>query len=475
MIRVRIRGIAATALSKIVFDKGYTIVQASQIIQNRLNIEFDPSPADVTVKDSDKDELLVLGFYGKADKVYRDIVDELEYVFQWISPLGLYSVHVGRVIEKNGDSCIIELPGGNRGVLSKCGSEPGKTIVVSVIRPKLKPCEEFRLTREIRVVGEYISLIYGSSRITISEHIRDPSRREYLLALAATKLIGSGLGIHFRSSSRYASDKDILDEIDRLRSKLSEIIRTSKEISEVKTLYEGEFIGLIGLTSIAKKKLDYYRSMVVSTVEMHHSCKTYGGCLSDIVDYSEALISEGYGREKVSSSLRNYLYNILKSQPLINIIHVRPDGKKLRLTPGKPIHLGEENGKRILIIKRILKSSGVLDGLGIERKPGDIDYMYLVEDEWWISHNYYRGEEWLGTYININTPPEILPDTIKYHDLAVDIVINNNGEAKTIDIEELEKYHQENIIPEKLYRKTKETIEEILKNPEKHIYKPSQE
>ena len=51
-VRVRVRGITATAVSKLLLDKGFRIVQASRIIQERLGAEFDPSPADVTVKTS---------------------------------------------------------------------------------------------------------------------------------------------------------------------------------------------------------------------------------------------------------------------------------------------------------------------------------------------------------------------------------------------------------------------------------------
>lgn len=126
LIRVRIRGIAATVPSKIVFDEGYTIVQASQIIQDRLGIEFDPLPADVTIKGSDSDELLALGSYGKADKVYEELVDTLKHVFKWVSPLGLYSLHTGRVLERSNERCIVELLGGYRGYLDKCNVEPGK-------------------------------------------------------------------------------------------------------------------------------------------------------------------------------------------------------------------------------------------------------------------------------------------------------------------------------------------------------------
>lgn len=52
--RVRIRGKYATAISKLVLDLGYTIVQASDVIISRFGINVDNSAPDVTIKDSER-------------------------------------------------------------------------------------------------------------------------------------------------------------------------------------------------------------------------------------------------------------------------------------------------------------------------------------------------------------------------------------------------------------------------------------
>ena len=133
----------------------------------------------------------------------------------------------------------------------------------------------------------------------------------------------------------------------------------------------------------------------------------------------------------------------------------------------------EKNGRR-LVVKRVLRGTGLLDGLGVERRPGDVDYMVVGGDDWWISHNYYRGDKWLGTYVNINTPPEILPDTIKYHDLAVDIVIKPDGNINVIDIDELDKYHEEGIITDELYMEARRAVDGVTRQYEKYLYKAKQ-
>ncbi len=470
LVNVRVRGIAATAITKILLDKGYRIVQASNIIRERFGLEQDTSPAEVTVKDADIDELLVIGFHGPAKKVVRDLVDTLKYVFTWISPIGLHSIHVGVVREKKADSCIVEIGNGFKGILRDCNFEVGKRIVVSVVKAPIKPSEPLVLSRNIRVIGKYIALIHGSRKISLSEHIRDQSKRDYLLAIAASKLIGSGLGIHFRSSSAHASKEDIEDEIEQLREKLVEIIEKTKNIDEAPIqIYEGEYIALLGLTSKAKEILDDYRAQVTPTIRCHHSYKSFGDTLSELVDLSEKLVSEGINEKIVSKVLKKHILDKYKSYPRIRIIHKKPDGTTLFLTPGTLYKLWIKDNKYHILVKRVFRTNGVYDGLNIEKKPGDIDYMLVVENEWFISHNYYRGEEWLGSYININTPPEILPNTIKYHDLAADMIVKNDYTVEVIDKEELEKYYQQRIITTYLYIETLNQINKIKENLNKYI------
>jgi len=474
LIRVRVRGITATAVSKILLDKGYKIVQPSSIIRERFKLDFDTAPADVTVKDSGEDELLVLGFYEKAERVYRDLAETLEYVFQWVSPVGLYSIHVGVVVESVNGTCVVDL-GKVRGLLENCRHKAGDRVLVGVERAPLKPGEKLRLSYEVRVVGEYVALIHGSSRVTVSEHIRDPSKRSFLAAVGVSKLIGTGLGIHFRSSSMYAEQKDIEREIEILLNKLKEILNKARGIERAPIqLYEGEFIGLLGLTSLAKEKLDAYRSSVVSTIPYHHTFKAYGGFLSELADFVEKLIDERRElMDVVKSAVEKYVVEKLLQNNRIKIIHIRPDGTRCELTAGYIYKVGRIDGGYRLIVTRPLKGGGVYDGLGVEKREGDIDYMVVETNGWFVSHNYHRGGEWIGSYININTPPEILPDRIKYHDLILDVIVKPREEPKIVDEEEFIKYCSEGILSSKICTAVREKAKEIVENIDRYVYRLS--
>ncbi len=464
MARVRVRGIAATALTKLLMDKGHVIVQASQVIQRRFGIPLNTAPADVTVKDGDTDELVVIGFPREAESVLGDIVSTLEDVFVWRPRLNLYSVVTGRVVDVRDNTCLIELPHGVIGELRDCSWETGRLVTVSIVKPAVKPWEKPRLSTSIRVVGEYVSLIYGSQRLSISEHVRSSVKRRELLAAATAAVMGKGYGVHLRSSSAYASPEDIVREISVLEEMLKGIMEKARGSSQPEIIYEGELVALISLSSNAKKILDEIRDRVTPTIPMHHSLKCYGGSLSDIVDYAETALARGCSRDLMAKALNDYILDKLVSSRIINIVHITPGGERVRLTPGKIESVVEKGDGYIIRLKRVFRGHGVLDGLGVEKNPGDYSETIVETGKWYIIHNYHRSNgEYIGTYININTPPEILPDTIKYHDLVVDIIYRPGEKPEIIDQEELEKHVEQGIIPEKLRRKIDKALEEAMK------------
>lgn len=474
MVRVRIRGVASTALTKILVDKGYRVVQASEIIRTRLNLPMDNSPADVTVKDGDEpDTILVVGFYKHASLVYEDLVSTLEYVFKWKSPVGLYAIYRGLVKEKINDICIVDI-GNYDGLLQNCRDNVGEYVTVSVVKAPLKPRDKLILSHNIRLVGELVALTYGSRDLTISRHIKDPVKRSLLSAIGLSKILSTGFGVHFRSSSVYASKEEIEVEIDTLATKMKEVLDKARSFGDkVEEIYEGEFIGLIGLTSLAKRRLDEVRGEVVPTIIGHHSYKYMSRELSNMVDELELELNQR--REaffELSNLAKRRIIETLTSVGEVRFIHVKPDGSINTLKPGIIIKVEEIGDREVFYVKREISSDGVYDGLNVEKKRGDVDYVFFTTNGWFISHNYFRGNDWLGSYINVNTPPEIGLGVVKYHDLLVDITVNKNGETEVKDREELEEYCSRGWINDKLCNETIKVVENILNNTDKYIYKP---
>ncbi|MEM1644067.1 MAG: DUF402 domain-containing protein [Desulfurococcaceae archaeon] len=464
MANVRVRGVAATAISRILIEEGHRVVQASRVMQLRLGIPFDTSPADVTVKDGDPGELIVVGFPEKVAEVVNSLVNSLKYVFVWKPRLNLRSVVVGRVIDSKNGICVVELPKELRASLSNCFKSPGELVTLSIIRPAVKPFEEVIVSREITVTGTYVSLTYGSTRVSLSEHIVSEERRRDLLAIALKALVGKGLGIRFRSNAAYGSDSDILSELMSLEELLKSIISRAQSTKEPEIIYDGEGLSILALSRPSYSILDEIRSKVYPTVRRHHELKFNSRELSNTVDYVEDLISKGIDRSRVEEELLKQIVEKSTSLGRIELHHVKPNGEVYKLTPGSILKASIYGDNIRMIIRRSLRGGGVLNGLGIEKKPGDYCITLIDSSKWFIVHKYYRSSgELLGTYVNINTPPEVTPGKIRYLDLLVDVVLTNN-DRRIVDLSELEYYRAEGIIPQQLYEKAVEALSEVHSN-----------
>ncbi|MEM4748551.1 MAG: DUF402 domain-containing protein [Thermosphaera sp.] len=467
MIRVRVRGIYATALSHIFLKNNYTIVQASDIIVQRLKIAFDPSPPHVTVKDGEDDSILVMGKPEESRIVFDRLISHLKYVFKLNPRVNLHSVYVGRVERVEPSYCIVNL-GEFKGVLKDCrGLRENDKVVVGVSKTAFTNNEQIELTRNFRVTGEYASLIHGSPRISFSEHIRDSGLRTRLSALAVSKLVGSGLGVKFRSSARFASPSEIELEIDALLKEYRTLIEQANNRVDPGMLRDGDFIGIVYLTSLAKKILDRERRSVTPTVQMHHELKSIG--LDRELDLAEIIIEKGCKDATIGQGLKEWVVKKIREERKIRLLHCSISKGYRELTPGIIRFLKLENGRIQMMVERVFRSRGTYDGLGSERLPGDLDLLIIKEGSYVLSHNYFRREKWLGSYININTPPEIAPGIVKYHDLEVDVVVRPGEQPQVLDLEKLNHLYQQGVITPELHELSRKIVEHVVNNTNSYI------
>ncbi|MEM4717320.1 MAG: DUF402 domain-containing protein [Desulfurococcaceae archaeon] len=472
MVNIRVRGIYSTGLSLVLLERGFRVVEASDLVRERLKLSLDTSPCDVTVKEADNlDEILVVGSYEQAEKVYDTLVDILQYVFTWKSRIDLHGVYSGIVVEKQGESCIVDI-GVGRGVLYPCKEDINDKVIVGVKNPPIKPGDRLLLTRSFRLVGRYLALIHGDPKVSFSEHIHGQELKARLSTIATKKLMGIRIGVHFRSSSKYATENAIEEEIEELIKEYRNIMSMRECIIAPSMVKHGEFIGIIELTSLAKRVVDRYRSKVTVTIHGHHSFKSLG--LSDYVDFIENVVLDLGEQviEKINTGVLRYMLKKTRELGKIEFIHVKPGGNIVKLGPGKIVEMKTVNDDIMLVAQRVIKTPGLYDGLGVEKKPGDLDYVVVIPDKPFIVHNYYRGSNWIGSYININTPPELVPGIIKYHDLLIDLVIHPNGDIRTIDDEELSIYCNGKYMTNTLCQYTYNAVREISKNISEYLYNP---
>ena len=216
----------------------------------------------------------------------------------------------------------------------------------------------------------------------------------------------------------------------------------------------------IGFPNEAKLKLDELRSSVAYTVPYHHYCRAGGEGLSSMVSIAEDLVEQGIvPAEEMSKRFEEQVKRLApRLGAVIKITHIKPDGKRLILGPGRVVWRGE--GK-VRIMRRIM-GFGTYDGLGIEKAPGDYAITEVSRFQPWMKTSYYSmSGELKGCYYNISTPISIYPDHIHYFDLEVDVVVKPNSKPEIIDAEPLEKAIQENRITEELKKEALKIAEEL--------------
>ncbi len=468
IIRVRVRGVYATALTKILLDEGFQIVQASALISSRFGIPQVPAPADVTVKsvESEPSRLLVIGYPEKTEKVAETLRRYIAHSPWWRSKLDLYSTVVARVTRSEGQRCIASVDGVELEVVNGIECREGELIVGWVVKAPIFPGEVGRLVPGVRVVGDYAMLYKSKSpHVTISEHIREASRRALLssMALDYTK---DGIGVHWRSSARDAEESVLREELGRLREELGKVEEKAKElISRGKTgvVSIGERLYITELSSVDKKRLDEIRSEVLPTMPLHHTIKSLGDeRLNTIIDFAEYVLARDNKLVgQLYEGLLDYIVSMMQGKR-VKIEHVKLDGRVIELGQGIVREVRRKGEGLIVIVERHVKTYGVYDGLGVSKEPGDVIESWFDTREWYVKHVYRSREgEIKGEYININTPPEILPGRIRYIDLSVDIVKRSDGSIEVIDVDELRAYIEAGIVPETVVDRIREVVRSI--------------
>jgi len=456
MFKIRIRGIYATALTNLAQKWGYRIVQATEPIRERFNIEFDRVPPDLTVKDLDhKEGVLVIG-RPEAVQDFLTKIGEIEGVFTRKAVVELRSTFRGVVREVKGNESIVEISPGIYGKLR--GFYPvGSEITVYVRKPTFSKKEYVELSEGVAVVQPYVTLLPGGG-IKLSEHIRDPEKRKELLTLAYSMNV-SGYCVKWRSSAQYADLLQLSEALKKAYEKALELEKAAKNAEAPAKISEGESIAEVLFASQAKRELDKARKEVLYTIDGHHAFKSSGTVSSVVTDFLEHMASLDEDlRKYIEEKLEKLHISFLRGRK-ISIKHIKLSGEVIKLTPGIVVDV-LENG---VILKRVFTSKGVYDGLNIAKEPGDYDLMEVNTREWYVVHKYFsKNGDLKGVYISISTPPEISFDEIKYIDLAVDVVRTRDSEPKIIDRKELDMYLEENLISRELYEKAIKIAEELV-------------
>ena len=461
--KVRIRGIYTTALTHLCLEHDWTVVDASGPIERRFEADFETAAPDATIETADDRQ--GVGIAGKPEAV-DELVGYLKQVgidsLQWDDPAPVGAVFDGRVIDTLGSGAVVD--GGDcegflpfRAVDGRL--DGGETVRVQV-REAAAPWSTDRplLSTEIEVAGGLVTLRPGAGEPTVDT--RDESAARELLGMVDLLDVEApdGWRLRWQHAATEASMDELTAAVDRVRSRATAL---SAELGGDLTggiEAAGDSHGWLAAPAAgawvwfgreSRFELDDRRREVTSTMAGHHRIKAGSSGASAGVDFVEALcplddhefpfetVADVFGPKKGDS---------------VEIGHGKPAGHCISLGSGTVIDRDDES----VTVRRELSGGGSYDGLGVPREAGDTATTTFREGRWWYPTVYRDSEGSLkGTYVNICTPLECFPNSVRYVDLHVDVLKHADGTIERVDDDELDAAIDDGHLPERLAEKAR--------------------
>jgi len=463
-MRARVRGIYSTALTRLLLDEGFEIVQPSAAIKERFKLEENSESPDLDVYERrDRQGVQALGRNESINTLVSILKSRLDdaVVRRWsVTADGIYKGLI-REVNSTTHSVFVDL-GPTVGRIQRDASSPEQRDVVVQVERRWLGRREPLLTEEVKIPGRYAILI-PKREIKVSLKIRDMDTRLRLRKLGE-ELAGSDWGILWRTAASEQSLDVLKSEIDNLARVREGVTQKAELVEAPAVLWEGSHFVDAEFPGLSKQRLDEVRRCVAPTIVGHHFFKACGGKVSTALEMAERLLEKGYSEGDVKDLFEQTVeleYPTVGS--LIDVEHVKLDGKVFHL--GKALVEDFHYGESAIRFRRNFWREGVYDGLGTRKEAGDYAVTEAEIGEWHFTTRYFSKDgRSKGTYINLNTPIELYPQSIRYVDLEVDVCVRPDGDIKKLDEEELEKALNEGLVTEKLFKIVKEKTERLVKD-----------
>jgi Ribonuclease G/E len=462
LAKARIRGVYSTALTRLLLDHGFEIVQPSVAMKERFGIEERNEPPNLDVRDRrDRQGVRALGraesisaFRSMLQSNLHDVV-----IREWsVTANGIYK---GLLETETAGSFLVDIgPVTGRIAKREVSNLDKKQLMVQVERRKVG-ARRPALTMEVKIPGKYAILI-PERQIKVSRKIRDPKERSRLLKLG-TELAPQNWGLIWRTAARYQSPEKLKDEICHLAGEGDAVLERAEEAVAPAELWDGSHFLDVEFPALSKEKLDGIRRSVAETLDNHHYYKACGGNFSVAVDMAERLLEKGSPLEDVDSFFKQTVgAGFPTVGSIIDIEHVKLDGRVLHL--GDALIEAFDEDESLIAFSRIIRGEGAYDGLGIRKELGDRAVTEAKIGEWHYETRYFAKDgRHKGTYINLNTPIELYPYGIRYVDLEVDVCVWPSGRVGKVDEKKLDYAAAEGIVTQKLVERVRKRVRQLTK------------
>jgi len=450
-MRARIRGIYATALTRLLLDAGHEVVQASSPIRRRFEADFETADHDVAVDaTADRRGVEIAGDPDAVTEAAAQVDDLALDAFTWADPAPRGAVFDARVTDTLGRGAVCDL--GTVDGADASGFLPfdeadehvaeGDALRVQVVdgRP---PWRDGR-----PVLSTTVAADAGLAALVPGEGVRVDAYD----AAAGRELAGmtdlldvdvpDGWGVRWRREATEA-DMDALSSalsraVDRARDLdgLPEAVDAPRRLAAPRATTWG------WLGRDARFSLDEARRAVTTTMPGHHRTKAACEAASGGVDLVEALCGEPAAEAEGEDADVDFPFAVVTDQygPVegddVSIGHGKPDGRLITLGEGEVV---ERQADGNLSVRRELTAGGTLDALDVPIEAGDTALTKFREGRWWYPTVYRDADgNRKGTYVNVCTPVECFPDQVRYVDLYVDVLKHADGTVERVDDDELD-------------------------------------
>ncbi|MFC5365552.1 DUF402 domain-containing protein [Salinirubrum litoreum] len=454
---VRIRGIYTTALTELLLAEDYDVVQASPAIRRRFDADVAGGDHDVAVETTDDRQ--GVGVEGEPPAV-AELTARLREVgidtFAWDDPTPRAGVFDGRVTDTRGGGAVVDLGVGEgylpfRNVDDRI--ESGDSVRAQVIDPAA-PWSDDRplLDTEIRAFAGLATLVPGQSGTTVDTYDDAAGRELAGMTDLLDADVPEGWGVRWSHSATEADMATLSAALTRASERARQL--TEAGVGGTGDASGSDAVGASGAGGAqaddprpvvtpgagrwvwfgraSRFALDDLRRAVTTTMPGHHRTKAASTAASAGVDFAEALCDP----------TGEFPFGVVTDQfgptegDSVTIGHGKPDGRLIVLGTGE---VTDRDADGTLSIRREMSPGGDYDALGVPRESGDVASTTFREGRWWYP-TVYRDAEGTrkGTYVNICTPVECFPDTVRYVDLHVDVVKHRDGTVERVDDDELD-------------------------------------
>ncbi|MXR42507.1 DUF402 domain-containing protein [Halobaculum sp. WSA2] len=465
--RVRVRGIYTTALTRSLLDAGHDVVQASPPIRRRFDADLPAADHDASVETTDDRQGVGVAGDPAAVATLRDhLLDVGLDALAWDDPAPLGAVFDGVVSETLGGGAVVDLGGsGAEGYLPFDNADgyvgEDDTLRVQVLAPAA-PWADDRPTLDthVRAMAGLATLVPGREGVRV-DGADDAAARELA---GMTDLLSvdvpDGWGIEWSRDARDADMDALGDALTRASDHARTLDGALEEPQDEPGLLAAPTAGAwVWFGRDCRFALDDLRRAVTTTMPGHHRTKAASRSASAGVDLAEALVaSDEFARDPDDDT--DFPFGVVAEQfgphvgDRVAIGHGKPDGRLIVLGRGEVTDLDPSDGS--VTVERRMSAGGSYDALDARREAGDVATTTFREGRWWYP-TVYRDEdgERKGTYVNVCTPVEAFPDSLRYVDLHVDVVKHGDGRVERVDDDELDEAVERGELTEELAEKAR--------------------